>query len=148
VVARAGTEACPYERQRGLEQWEAEHPALVRFKAKRCETLGQIQEWVRNERELARTGKPARTNTDTHGQTRTKSAGSVEVRDRPCLSVGSPAQLAANAALSLLNVCCRLLDRQLASQAKAFVAEGGFTERLYRVRNARRGETGLRHDRS
>jgi four helix bundle suffix protein len=46
--------------------------------------------------------------------------------------------LAANAALSLLNVCCRLLDRQLAAQAKTFEAEGGFTEWLYRVRSQRR----------
>jgi four helix bundle suffix protein len=46
--------------------------------------------------------------------------------------------LAANAALSLLNLCCRLLDRQIAAQAAAFEREGGFTERLYRVRKARR----------
>jgi len=44
----------------------------------------------------------------------------------------------ANAALSLLNLCCYLLDRQLEAQAKAFEAEGGFTERLYRVRRNRR----------
>jgi four helix bundle suffix protein len=46
--------------------------------------------------------------------------------------------LAANAALSLLNLCCYLLDRQLAAQAEAFENEGGFTERLYRVRSAKR----------
>jgi four helix bundle suffix protein len=40
----------------------------------------------------------------------------------------------ANAALSLLNLACYLLDRQLAAQAAAFEKEGGFTERLYRVR--------------
>jgi four helix bundle suffix protein len=45
--------------------------------------------------------------------------------------------LVANAALSLLNVCY-LLDRQLDSLKKAFVEEGGFTERLYRVRSQRR----------
>lgn len=49
------------------------------------------------------------------------------------------AALIANAALSLLNLCCYLLDRQLAAQAKAFETEGGFTERLYRVRSAARG---------
>ena len=49
----------------------------------------------------------------------------------------SSAQLVANAALSLLNVCY-LLDRQLDSLKKAFVEEGGFTERLYRVRSQRR----------
>jgi four helix bundle suffix protein len=46
----------------------------------------------------------------------------------------SSAQLVANAALSLLNLCCYLLDRQLAAQAAAFEKEGGFTERLYRCR--------------
>ncbi|PYM13657.1 MAG: hypothetical protein DME18_08530 [Verrucomicrobia bacterium] len=43
-----------------------------------------------------------------------------------------------NAALSLLNLCCYFLDRQLAAQATAFEKEGAFTERLYHVRNARR----------
>jgi len=32
-----------------------------------------------------------------------------------------------------------LLDRQLAAQAAAFEKEGGFTERLYRVRAEARG---------
>jgi four helix bundle suffix protein len=51
--------------------------------------------------------------------------------------VSAPA-LVANAALSLLNLCCHLLDRQLAAQAKAFEKEGGFTERLYRTRSQAR----------
>jgi len=38
----------------------------------------------------------------------------------------------------LLAVACSLLDRQLAAQAKAFETEGGFTERLYRVRSEKR----------
>ncbi|WP_236682497.1 four helix bundle suffix domain-containing protein [Kiritimatiella glycovorans] len=45
---------------------------------------------------------------------------------------------AANGALSLLNVCLYLLDRQLRAQAAAFEREGGFTERLYRRRTRRR----------
>jgi four helix bundle suffix protein len=49
----------------------------------------------------------------------------------------SSAELVGNAALSLLNLCCYLLDRQLAAQAAAFEREGGFTERLYRVRQRR-----------
>jgi four helix bundle suffix protein len=44
----------------------------------------------------------------------------------------------ANAALSLLNLACYLLDRQIATLEKNFVEEGGFTERLYRVRTERR----------
>jgi four helix bundle suffix protein len=46
----------------------------------------------------------------------------------------------ANAALSLLNLCCYLLDRQLAAQAAAFEKEGGFSERLYRVRAEARSQ--------
>jgi len=44
----------------------------------------------------------------------------------------------ANGALSLLNLACYLLDRQLASQAVAFEKDGGFTERLYGHRRAER----------
>jgi four helix bundle suffix protein len=47
-------------------------------------------------------------------------------------------QIVANAALVLLAVACSLLDRQLAAQAAAFETEGGFTERLYRVRSGKR----------
>jgi four helix bundle suffix protein len=50
----------------------------------------------------------------------------------------SSSTLVANAALSLLNLCCRLLDRQLVAQAQAFENEGGFTERLYRIRQQKR----------
>ena len=47
-------------------------------------------------------------------------------------------EFAANAALVLLSVACALLDRQLAAQARSFETEGGFTERLHRVRSAAR----------
>jgi len=47
-------------------------------------------------------------------------------------------EISANAALVLINVACGLLDRQIAAQAAAFTEEGGFTERLHRIRSARR----------
>lgn len=47
-------------------------------------------------------------------------------------------EIAANAALILINVAATLLDRQIASQAAAFEKEGGFTERLYRIRSKNR----------
>jgi four helix bundle suffix protein len=47
-------------------------------------------------------------------------------------------EISANAALVLIGVAAALLDRQVASQAAAFEAEGGFTERLYRTRKDRR----------
>ena len=48
------------------------------------------------------------------------------------------AEISANGALALLAVACSLLNRQMAAQEKAFVEEGGFTERLYRVRSGQR----------
>lgn len=47
---------------------------------------------------------------------------------------GSIPEIAANGVLVLLSVTCNLLDRQLAAQAEAFQKEGGFTERLYKMR--------------
>ena len=139
-VARASLEELrldyeDYLRQRGLAQWPPEHPALMRFKARRCATLEQVRAWVEAERR-----GPAPSDTDKQARGKTAKLcvpASVKVRESPCESVSSP-QLVANAALSLLNLACYLLDKQIAAQEKAFVEEGGFTERLYRVRSQRR----------
>ena len=136
-VARASLEELrlDYEdflRQRGLPVLAPEHPALVRFKRRRCTTLEAVQGWVAKERANADGLGHARANTDKVGD-----CSSVTVHERPCQSLSSSA-LAANAALSLLNLACHLLDRQIAAQAERFEKEGGFTERLYRVRTAQR----------
>lgn len=135
-VARASLEELrlDYEdflRQKGLKLLAPEDPILKRFKMKRCATLEDVRLWVKEER--------ARTNTDRHGQTLKGDSRktSMAVHEGPCLS---SAELVANAALSLLNLSCYLLDRQLAAQADAFVEEGGFTERLYRIRTQRRNQ--------
>ena len=137
-VARASLEELrlDYEdflRQRGLVLWEPDHPALKRFKAKRCSTVEEVRRWVEEERRLAQQSKA------TTGQTQTdkNSAQAEPVGESPCESVPSSV-LVANGALSLLNLTCYLLDRQIAAQAAAFEQEGGFTERLYRVRQERR----------
>ncbi len=143
-VARASLEELrlDYEdflRQRGLPMWEPDHPALKRFKAKRCASLEDVRAWVEKEKgEQKHTDKQGRTGTGTDRRVKTQASVSVSVG--PCRSV-SDSTLVANATLSLLNLCCYLLDRQLAAQAKAFETEGGFTERLYRVRNAKRKST-------
>jgi four helix bundle suffix protein len=138
-VARASLEELrldyeDYLRQRGLAKWPPEHPALMRFKAKRCATLEQVRTWVEEERR-----GQTRTATDKQGQEKSGKLSvpaSMKVRERPC--VPGSAELAANAALSLLNLACHLLDKQIAALEKAFVEEGGFTERLYRVRSQKR----------
>lgn len=47
-------------------------------------------------------------------------------------------EIAANAILILIHVTCKLLDKQINSQAEAFKQEGGFTERLYNYRKSNR----------
>jgi four helix bundle suffix protein len=133
-VARASLEELRLDhedflRQRDLAAWPPEHPALLRFRARRCATMDEVHAWYLEERRLGRE-EGAGTNTDLHGPTRT---------GEPVGVPPSPGELVANAALSLLNVCCYLLDRQLAAQSDAFVEEGGFTERLYRTRRGARG---------
>lgn len=159
-VARASLEELrlDYEdflRQRGLPLLAPDSPAMARFKTMRCSTLEEVVEWVNQEHELSKNMDahgPARTNTDKKksesagrrfkpaslARSRELSGPSVSVGVCPCASVPSSA-LAANAVLALLNVCCYLLDRQLAAQAAAFEKDGGMTERLYRVRKQARG---------
>jgi four helix bundle suffix protein len=48
------------------------------------------------------------------------------------------AEVAANTAICVINQANYLLDQQLRALEKQFVEEGGFTERLYRVRNEKR----------
>jgi four helix bundle suffix protein len=52
----------------------------------------------------------------------------------------SPAEIAANAAICLIHQTNYLLDQQLRALGKEFLKEGGFTERLYRVRSQMRNE--------
>ena len=52
---------------------------------------------------------------------------------------GSSSEIAANAAICLIHQANYLLDRQLRALEKGFLEEGGFTERLYRVRSQTRG---------
>jgi four helix bundle suffix protein len=138
-VARASLEELKldYEdflRQRKLPMLEPKHPALMRFKELRCQTLEEVQAWVAQEHKRS---------TDSQGKalkdTTCRDQAAVPVSAHQCSSpVLSSACLAANASLSLLNLACYLLDRQVERLALDFEKEGGFTERLYKVRNAKR----------
>ena len=107
-------------RQRELKLWDRSDPRRQELVDRRCTTADQVAAWVR----------------EIHGR--------YGQDGRPIESISSIRssypELAANAALVLIGVACALLDRQLASQAAAFEREGGFTERLYRVRSARRNK--------
>jgi four helix bundle suffix protein len=129
-VARASLEELrlDYEdflRQRGLPIWDRNDPRRQELIDRRCATADEVAAWVREEHDRGRSGQSG-----PHGQKLSTPSTKSTQSTFP--------ELAANAALVLLAVACSLLDRQLAAQAKAFETEGGFTERLYRVRSEKR----------
>jgi four helix bundle suffix protein len=121
-VARASLEELrldyeDYLRQRRLSLWPEDDPRRRALVARRCRTAEEVAEWVH----------------EVHGSNGSK--------QRVCASIPSIAsikstypEIAANAAHVLIGVACALLDRQIESLAAAFEQEGGFTERLHRVR--------------
>ncbi len=113
-------------RQRGLPIWDRDDPRRQRLIDRRCATADEVAAWVREEHDRGRGGHSGPSGQKQSSTTSTKSTQSTFP------------ELAANAALVLLAVSCSLLDRQLAAQATAFETEGGFTERLYRVRSEKR----------
>ncbi|MCG3149859.1 MAG: hypothetical protein PCFJNLEI_03324 [Verrucomicrobiae bacterium] len=133
-VARASLEELrlDYEdflRQRGLPLWEREDPRRAALIARRCATADDVAAWVREIHD-------GQTGSGRDGQS---GPGRPEKSKQSMKSTMSTyPEIAANAALVLILVAVSLLDRQLAAQAAAFENEGGFTERLYRVRSQRR----------
>jgi four helix bundle suffix protein len=130
-VARASLEELrlDYEdflRQRGLPIWDRVDPRRQELIDRRCATADEVAQWVREEHDCGQDGQSGLRGQEQPSTTSTRSTQSTFP------------ELAANAALVLLAVACSLLDRQLAAQAKAFETEGGFTERLYRVRSEKR----------
>ncbi len=126
-VARASLEELrlDYEdflRQRGLPRWEADDSRRQSLVDRRCKSVDEVSGWVRQIYESGRSQQNSQRNS-------IQSTGSNS-STYPCI--------AANAALVLINVAAALLDRQVSVLAGAFEQEGGFIERLYRVRSARR----------
>lgn len=122
-VARASLEELrlDYEdflRQRNLPKWPAADPRRASLVVRRCRNGDEVADWVRGVRDDA-------LRAERHGA---------------CSNAAAPGypEIAANAALTLIGVASTLLDRQLAALAQAFAEEGGFTERLYRVRTAQK----------
>ncbi|MBU1487988.1 four helix bundle suffix domain-containing protein [bacterium] len=60
--------------------------------------------------------------------------GRVSIESTSSTRSTSYPEMAANVALTLITVAGSLPGRQLAARSKAFEQEGGFTERLYQIR--------------
>lgn len=164
-VARASLEELrlDYEdflRQRGLPLWERQDPRRQSLIDARCSTADAVALWCRRQRGPSGPsgpGGPGGQKQNSAGPQPTRPpnssaatgparSGSATAPAKPARSTASTSstqstypEIAANAALVLIAVACALLDRQLASLAAAFEREGGFTERLYRVRKNARG---------
>ncbi|MRR33209.1 hypothetical protein EG829_00720, partial [bacterium] len=117
-------------RQRGMPIWDRDDPRRQGLIDCKCAAADDVAAWVRKEHDRGLRGQSG-----PRGQNSSTSSTKSPPTTYP--------ELAANAALVLLAVACGLLDRQLSSQAKAFEADGGFTERLYRVRAEKRASRPL-----
>ncbi len=109
--------------QRKLPLWEPMDPRRKELSNARCTNADEVALWIKAlwEREKeARMGAPegprtARTPTTVH--------------DR------AYAEISANVGQTLCKIAIHLLDKQVDSQARKFEKEGGFSERLYKVRS-------------
>lgn len=147
-VARASLEELKldyedYLRQRGLALWPEDDPRRRALVARRCRTAEEVAVWVAETRNGRGTGNglDGRNGPDGQRDRMDRSGSGVDARKvRSMRSMGAMryAEVAANAAHVLVGVACALLDRQIERLAADFEREGGFTERLYRVRSRRR----------
>ena len=105
-------------RQRGLQLWPNDDPRRKELVVRRCASADEVAAWV----------------ADTAKQYKAK-PGQLS---RVSMQSMSFSECAANAAHILVGVAMTLLDRQIVAQAASFESKGGFTERLYKTRQARR----------
>ena len=136
-------------RHRGLPCWERNDPLRQALVDARLQTADEVALWVQKtarqiwEKEFSGQGGQG----GRGGQERRNDPGAASslsaASTRSTSSIPSTPDslypwLSANAILALATVAGYLMDRQIQSQAKYFEEHGGFTERLYRVRTARR----------
>lgn len=118
-----------YLRQHKLSLWDRQDPRRVALIDARPQSADDVAKWAVAAK---------------NGQYGPCGQSGRQAEDRSTKSTTSTQstfpEIAANGALSLIAVATALLDRQMQAQAADFEKEGGFTERLYRMRTqARRG---------
>ena len=129
-VARASLEELllDYEdflRQRGLRIWAKDSPEALAVRGKYRSDKSDPSD---------RSGRSDMSDKSRRSDRSDKS----DTSDSYGISTASP-EVAANTLICLINQASFLLRRQLQKLEQSFLNEGGFTERLYRERQARRG---------
>lgn len=145
-VARASLEELcldfeDFLRQHGLRRWEREDPRRRELVARRCATAEEVAVWVREKASAGRDGRDGlygHYGRDGHKDHSPEAEPSIKSIPSIASIKAAYPELSANAALVLIGVAATLLDRQIASLARTFEKEGGFTERLYRTRQRER----------
>ena len=135
-VARASLEELrldyeDYLRQRGLALWARDDARRTQLIAARPATADDVAAWARATHD-GQNGQHVQS-----GQGKPEDKSMQSMPSMPSTKSTYP-EISANGALALLAVACSLLNRQIATLGEKFVEEGGFTERLYRVRSERR----------
>lgn len=146
-VARASLEELKldYEdflRHRGLKQWERDHPLRQALVDQRCRTADDVAEWIKEVRDQSsrQSGQPGRSGqASATGRPSKLTESTRSTKSTESTHLTYP-ELAANAVQTLIAVASALLDRQISAQAESFEHEGGFSERLYRVRSQKRSK--------
>lgn len=157
-VARASLEELllDYEdflRQRGLPIWDRNDPRRKALVDSRPSSADDVAIWARRARagEFEGSGRSGPSgwsgqrgtpsNTSSRGDAESPSPGNAHSPKSTGSTTSTRStypEVTANGMIALINDATYLLDRQLAAQARAFTAEGGFTERLYRTRKSTR----------
>jgi four helix bundle suffix protein len=141
-VARASIEELKldyedYLRQHGLTCWDRHHPLRQALVDAKCRSTDDVALWVMNTARMIVRERGQSEQSGQRGSGRMdKGAGSSELTASSLYP-----EISANAGLTLATVAGYLLDRQIQSLAESFKNEGGFTERLYRVRTSTRRRT-------
>lgn len=141
-VARASIEELrkDYEdflKHRRFPLWDRDDPRRVELIARRCATADDFTAWTRDAHD-GRCGQRGQGGQRGRGETGSGSTPSTASMKSMSSRRSTYAEIAANGVLTLIAVVAPLLDRQIASQMRAFQREGGFTERLYRIRSEKR----------
>ena len=158
-VARASLEELRLDfehflRHRRLPLWPGDDPRRKALVARRCTTADEVAAWVKKVGAVEPAGHAPGSQTPgseapdgqngPDGPDGAVDWGAAKRTPRERRSGGGrPAGTArdvyagpaANAALVLIGVAVAPLERQVAAQARTYEVEGGFTERLYRVRS-------------
>jgi four helix bundle suffix protein len=119
-----------YLRQHKLPIWARNDPRRVALIDARPATADDVANWA----VAVKSGHCGQ-----HGQNG-HAVGSASTASTMSTESTFP-EIAANGAIALIAVATSLLDRQMQAQAKAFEQQGGFTERLYKMRTKNRRES-------